>query len=132
MQAEKKKKTVGTRQGAQGQGHTDSQVARGQSPPSPTSEGRNVIFMLEPACRVRAVVACTREPGDMVLKYCLCIYIFFMNYMHGKFHVYFFSSCNIVNSRNCKTNLRENIKDACTLILFSNQTLPSTRLIEIG
>jgi hypothetical protein len=39
---------VGIWQGAQGQGRMDSQVAGGQSPPSPTSEGRHAISMLEP------------------------------------------------------------------------------------
>jgi hypothetical protein len=49
--------------GAQGQGCTDSQAAGGQSPPSPTSEGRHAISMLEPACHVRVAAACTREPA---------------------------------------------------------------------
>jgi hypothetical protein len=31
--------------------------------------------MLKPACRVRVAAAYTREPGDMVLQYCLYIYI---------------------------------------------------------
>jgi hypothetical protein len=57
--AEKKKKIAGTRQGAQEQGRTDSQVARGQSPPSPISESMHAISMLEPACRVRVAAACT-------------------------------------------------------------------------
>jgi hypothetical protein len=64
---------VGIWQGAQGQGRMDSQVAGGQSPPSPTSEGRHAISMLEPTCCVRVAAACTQEPGDMVLQYCLYI-----------------------------------------------------------
>jgi hypothetical protein len=54
-------KAVGARRGAQGQGRMDSQAARGLSPPSPTSEGRHAISMLEPVCRVRVAAACTRE-----------------------------------------------------------------------
>jgi hypothetical protein len=47
--------------------------------------------MLEPVCHVRVAVASTREPSDMVLQYCLYIYIYsFMNYIRGKFHIYFF------------------------------------------